>query len=75
VFYGVIWGVRTAFKTGMIVVVSTFLIGIVIGSVSAYYGGMVDNILMRIVDRSRLGGWGTRVLFAAISSPPKSAIM
>ena len=50
VFYGVIWGVRTAFKTGMIVVISTFLIGVVVGSVSAYYGGAVDNIIMRIVD-------------------------
>jgi peptide/nickel transport system permease protein len=50
VFYGVIWGVRTAFKTGLIVALSTFLIGVVIGSVSAYYGGAVDNILMRIVD-------------------------
>jgi peptide/nickel transport system permease protein len=50
VFYGVIWGTRTAFKTGMIVVVSTFLIGIVVGSLSAYYGGWVDNVLMRIVD-------------------------
>ena len=50
VYYGVIWGVRTAFKTGMIVVISTFLIGIVVGSVSAYYGGTVDNIIMRIVD-------------------------
>ncbi|NJC95481.1 MAG: peptide ABC transporter permease [Anaerolineales bacterium] len=50
VYYGVIWGTRTAFKTGMIVVISTFLIGIVVGSVSAYYGGMVDNIIMRIVD-------------------------
>lgn len=50
VFYGVIWGTRTAFKTGMIVVISTFLIGIVVGSVSAYYGGAVDNVIMRIVD-------------------------
>jgi peptide/nickel transport system permease protein len=50
VFYGVIWGTRVAFTTGMIVVISTFLIGIVIGSVSAYYGGAVDNIIMRIVD-------------------------
>jgi peptide/nickel transport system permease protein len=50
VFYGVIWGVRTAFKTGLIVVISTLLIGIVIGSVSAFYGGAVDMILMRIVD-------------------------
>lgn len=50
VFYGIVWGTRTAFKTGMIVVVSTFLIGIVVGSVSAYYGGAVDNVIMRIVD-------------------------
>ncbi len=50
VFYGIIWGTRTAFKTGLIVVVATFLIGVIIGSISAYYGGVVDNILMRIVD-------------------------
>jgi len=50
VFYGVIWGTRTAFKTGMIVVIATVLIGIIIGSVSAYYGGALDNVIMRIVD-------------------------
>jgi peptide/nickel transport system permease protein len=50
VFYGVVWGTRTAFKTGMIVVVATLLIGVVVGSISAYYGGAVDNIIMRIVD-------------------------
>ncbi len=50
VFYGIIWGTRTAFKTGMIVVLATFLIGVVVGSISAYYGGIVDNIIMRIVD-------------------------
>jgi peptide/nickel transport system permease protein len=50
VFYGIIWGTRTAFRTGLIVTIVTFLIGIIIGSVSAYYGGAVDNIIMRIVD-------------------------
>jgi peptide/nickel transport system permease protein len=50
IFYGIIWGTRTAFRTGFIVVISTFLIGVIIGSISAYYGGMVDNVLMRIVD-------------------------
>ncbi|HPS41608.1 MAG TPA: ABC transporter permease [Anaerolineaceae bacterium] len=50
IFYGIIWGTRTAFKTGLLVVLSTFLIGVIVGSVSAYYGGLVDNILMRIVD-------------------------
>lgn len=50
IYYGVIWGTRTAFRVGLIVVISTLLIGMVIGSVSAYYGGVIDNVLMRIVD-------------------------
>jgi peptide/nickel transport system permease protein len=50
VFYGIVWGTRTAFRTGLIVTISTFLIGVVIGSISAYYGGWVDNVIMRIVD-------------------------
>jgi len=50
IFYGVIWGVRTAFKTGLVVTISTLLIGVLVGSISAYYGGAVDNIIMRIVD-------------------------
>jgi peptide/nickel transport system permease protein len=49
-YYGIIWGTRTAFKTGIIVVLATVVIGVVVGSVSAYYGGWLDNILMRIVD-------------------------
>ncbi|HVN15998.1 MAG TPA: ABC transporter permease [Anaerolineales bacterium] len=50
IYYGVIWGTRTAFRTGLIVTFTTFLIGVLVGSVSAYYGGAIDNILMRIVD-------------------------
>ncbi len=50
IFYGIIWGTRTAFRTGFIVVLFTFLIGIIVGSTSAYYGGWVDNVIMRIVD-------------------------
>lgn len=50
IFYGMVWGTRTAFQTGLVVTFSTFLIGIIYGSVSAYYGGVVDNIMMRIVD-------------------------
>jgi peptide/nickel transport system permease protein len=50
IYYGVIWGTRTAFRTGLIVVLSTLLLGVLVGAISAYYGGLVDNILMRIVD-------------------------
>jgi peptide/nickel transport system permease protein len=50
VFYGLIWGTRTAFGAGFIVVVITFLIGVTVGSISGYFGGALDNIIMRIVD-------------------------
>ncbi len=50
IFYGVIWGTRTAFKVGIITVVAAMLIGVFIGSVSAYFGGWLDETLMRITD-------------------------
>jgi len=50
IYYAVIWGTRTAFKIGLGVVAISVLIGTLIGSVAAYYGGTVDEILMRIVD-------------------------
>ena len=50
IYYGIIWGTRTAFKTGLVVTIATLIIGILIGSISAYFGGLVDNIIMRIVD-------------------------
>ena len=50
IYYGLIWGTRTAFRVGIIVVVCTCFIGVAIGSISAYIGGMFDEIVMRITD-------------------------
>jgi len=50
IYYGVIWGTRTAFRVGLMVVGSILVIGIILGSISGYYGGAVDEIIMRIVD-------------------------
>ncbi|MGE5464420.1 MAG: ABC transporter permease [Syntrophothermus sp.] len=70
IYYGMIWGTRTAFKTGLIVVVVTLLIGVVVGSVSAYYGGAVDNIIMRIVDVFLiLPGILAALILAAVLTP------
>jgi len=49
-FYSIIWGTRTAFKTGLIVTFATLVIGVLVGSISAFYGGAVDNVIMRGVD-------------------------
>ncbi len=50
IYYGIIWGTRSAFRIGLIVVGSCAIIGIIIGSFSAYFGGWVDEIIMRITD-------------------------
>ena len=50
IFYGLIWGTRTAFRIGLITVAFAALIGVFIGSISAYFGGWIDEILMRITD-------------------------
>lgn len=50
IFYGVIWGTRTAFYVGFIVVGAYVVIGIALGSISGYYGGVVDETLMRTAD-------------------------
>jgi len=49
-YYGMIWGTRTAFKVALSVVLVSLLIGIVVGSLSGFYGGWVDEVLMRFTD-------------------------
>jgi len=50
IFYGVIWGTRTAFQVGLIVIASVIVIGIILGSIAGYFGGILDEIIMRITD-------------------------
>ena len=50
IFYGVVWGTRTAFKIAGAVVIFGFLLGILIGGTSGYFGGLVDEVTMRITD-------------------------
>ena len=50
IFYGIVWGTRTAFKIGLFVVGIAALIGIALGAIAGYFGGLVDEVLMRIVD-------------------------
>ncbi len=50
IFYGVVWGTRTAFLVGLIVVGASCGIGVVVGAISAYIGGRTDEVVMRVVD-------------------------
>ena len=46
----VIYGIRTSEEVGVFVAFASSLIGLVIGAVAGYFGGWLDNILMRITD-------------------------
>lgn len=50
IFYGIVWGTRTAFRVGIVITLFTCLIGIGIGGIAAFYGGTVDDILMRFTE-------------------------
>jgi len=50
ILYGIVWGARTAFRVGLIVVSLSALIGVLVGGVGAFLGGIVDEIVMRITD-------------------------
>lgn len=50
IFYGCIWGTRTAFRIGVLVVGLSLLLGVIVGGLSGYYGGVVDELMMRFTD-------------------------
>jgi peptide/nickel transport system permease protein len=50
IYYGIIWGTRTAFQVGIFVVGVALLIGITLGTTAGYFGGWIDEVIMRFVD-------------------------
>jgi peptide/nickel transport system permease protein len=49
-FTRVVWGIRTSMEVGVFVAFLSTLVGLVIGAVAGYYGGWLDNLLMRLTD-------------------------
>lgn len=50
IWYGIVWGSRTALIAGSFVALMSVAIGVVVGAIAGYYGGWVDEVLMRIVE-------------------------
>jgi peptide/nickel transport system permease protein len=50
IFYGCMWGTITAFRVGVFVVGVGLVIGLIIGTVAGFYGGIIDELMMRVTD-------------------------
>jgi peptide/nickel transport system permease protein len=48
--YGIIWGSRMSLQLSLLVVGIAVIVGVTVGSLAAFVGGKVDEILMRVVD-------------------------
>jgi len=46
----IIYGTRISLSVGIVGAVTAFIIGVLYGVVSGYYGGKADNVMMRFVD-------------------------
>ncbi len=50
IFARIVYGARYSLLIGISTVFVSMMLGLIIGSVAGYFGGAVDNILMRIMD-------------------------
>ncbi len=50
VFSRVIYGTRISMSVGLVGVVVSFVLGILIGGISGYYGGVVDAVVQRTIE-------------------------
>lgn len=50
IFFGVVWGTREAFIIGIFIVAVSLIAGLAVGTVAGYFGGWIDNTMMRFTD-------------------------
>lgn len=50
VYHTLVWGARTALIFGVTVTIFAMFIGILVGAFSAYFGGFIRSLLMRLTD-------------------------
>ncbi len=50
VFSRMVYGSRISISVGFIAVIISLVIGVMLGGLSGYYGGWVDNLVMRVVE-------------------------
>ncbi len=49
-FSRIIYGTRISLTVGLLGIAVSFLIGIMLGGISGYYGGWIDNVIQRLIE-------------------------
>lgn len=75
VFSRIVYGTRISMSIGLIGVLVSFVLGIVIGGISGYYGGGIDTVIQRVIEFIR--SMPTIPLWMGISAalPPRWSIL
>ena len=50
VYHTLVWGTRSALRFGLITALGAACLGVLVGAISGYMGGLVNGLLMRITD-------------------------
>lgn len=50
VFIRLVYGTRVSMGVGIMVALASAIIGLLIGSIAGFYGGLIDTVLMRVTD-------------------------
>lgn len=45
-----IYGTRISMSIGLVGVALSFVLGVILGGISGYYGGMIDNLIQRVIE-------------------------
>ncbi|WP_371999206.1 ABC transporter permease (plasmid) [Tistrella mobilis] len=73
---GIAWGARVSLIIGIASAVSAAGIGVIIGAAAGYFGGLVDDVLMRITELFQtIPGFVLAILLVAILSPGMETVI
>jgi peptide/nickel transport system permease protein len=53
IFSRIVYGTRISLTVGLFGIAISFIIGIVLGGISGYYGGWIDNVIQRLIELIR----------------------
>ena len=49
-FSRILYGARVSLTVGLFGIAVSFVLGIVLGGISGYYGGWIDNVIQRLIE-------------------------